>query len=439
MSNQPPEIELPPITFLADGENEDEKQANLDAVLPSPGYPSMALLIADSITKRADLIVLDYSPQMVKLRLQIDGLWHELPQQDRGSGDYMLASLKKISNLNYLERRVRQEGEFAAEFLNAKTKFNLVSQGVPTGERVVIHVNRKRPSTDTLADLGMRQKMIDELKEHLGRDSGLILVSTLPGDGLTTFYRGVLDAFDRFMRDYYSIEEVNRVEDEVINVNPITFDESAGQTSRSAVVELLLKEPDVLVFPEIPDGETFDYYCDLANEHEKLVLARIPAKNSVEAILRVMALKPTLSKFAQALLCVTYQRTIRRLCEKCRQPFSPPPQLLQQMGLPPGRVQSLYNHTQPPPPEQAVDQNGKPIEIQICPKCSGLGFMERTGLFELLNVSESFRKALSKTTDLASLTNLAKSEGYLSLREEGVVLVAKGTTSVQELQRVLQK
>lgn len=424
---------------MADGKTEDAKQANLDAVLPSPGYPDAALLIADSMTKRADLIVLDYSAQAVKIRFQIDGLWHELPPRDRTSGDYMLASLKKLADLNYMERRARQEGEFAAELLTQKIKFDFISQGVATGERVVIHVNRKKPPTDSLTDIGMRQKMIDRLKIHLGKSKGLVLVSTLPGDGHTTFWRAVMDGFDRFMRDYYSIEEASRVEDEVININPVTFDESAGQTPKDVVPDLLLKEPDVLVFPEIPSGEMFDYYCDIALEEEKLVVARIPAKSSIEAILRVMALKPTVSKFAAALQCVTYQRTIRKLCEKCKQPYQPTPQLMQQLGLPLGRVEKLYNHTEPPPPEQAIDEQGRPIEIRICTKCSGLGFCERTGIFEILEVSDRFRQAMTKTSDMQTLLNVAVSEGHLTLREEGIVMVAKGTTSVQELQRVLQK
>lgn len=439
MSSQHPNVELPPIKFSADGRSDDAKQANLDAVLPSPGYPDAALLIADAMTKRADLIVLDYSAQAVKIRLQIDGLWHELPPRDRASGDYMLATLKKLADLNYMERRARQEGEFAAELLTQKIKFDFVSQGVPTGERVVIHVNRKKPPTETLEDLGMRKKMLEEIQGHLAKPKGLILVSTLPGDGHTTFWRGMLAAFDRFLRDYYSIEEKSRVEKEVININPVTFDESIGQTAKDVVPDLLLREPDVIVFPDIPSGEMFDYYCDLAIEEEKLVMTRIPAKSSVEAILRVMALKPNLAKFAEVLQCVTYQRSIRKLCDKCRQPFPPPPQLLQQLGLPPGRVQTLYNHTQPPPPEQCVDAQGNPIEIQICPKCSGLGFYERCGIFEYLNITDRLRQALTKTSDLQTLTNLAAAEGHLTLREEGVVLVAKGETSIQELQRVLQK
>ena len=114
----------------------------------------------------------------------------------------------------------------------------------------------------------MRQKMIEQIKEHQVKTKGLILVSTLPGDGQTTFWRAMLDSFDRFMRDFYSVEEVSRCEKEVININPVTYDESKGQTPKDVVPDLLLREPDVLVFPEIASGEMLDYYCDLANEEE---------------------------------------------------------------------------------------------------------------------------------------------------------------------------
>ncbi len=86
-----------------------------------------------------------------------------------------------------------------------------------------------------------------------------------------------------------------------------------------------------------------------------------------------------------------------------------------------------------------MDEQGNPIQIQICPQCSGLGFMERCGVFEYLNVTDRLRDAITRPSDLQVLLDLAKSEGHLTLREEGVVLVAKGTTSIQELQLVLQK
>jgi type II secretory ATPase GspE/PulE/Tfp pilus assembly ATPase PilB-like protein len=146
-----------------------------------------------------------------------------------------------------------------------------------------------------------------------------------------------------------------------------------------------------------------------------------------------------LKKFASAIRCVVNQRLVRRLCENCKQPFQPAPQLLQKLGIPPGRVEAFYAKYQPPPPEQLVDEKGNPIPPPVCEVCGNLGFVERIGIFELLEINDSIRETLLASPDLESLMAAAKASGFLSLREEGIAVVAKGITSIDELQRVLQK
>ena len=124
--------DLPPITFVADGESEEIRQANLEAVLPSPGYPTTVLLMADAISKRADVILLDYTAANVSVRYEVDGLWHSMPAMDRTNGDYLLATLKQMANLDWQQRRERQVGKFTADYLKQKHKCVLTSQGVPS-------------------------------------------------------------------------------------------------------------------------------------------------------------------------------------------------------------------------------------------------------------------------------------------------------------------
>jgi type II secretory ATPase GspE/PulE/Tfp pilus assembly ATPase PilB-like protein len=130
-------------------------------------------------------------------------------------------------------------------------------------------------------------------------------------------------------------------------------------------------------------------------------------------------------------------RLIRRLCPDCRQPFQPAPQLLQKLGIPAGRVSVLYQPYIPPPPEQRVDANGKPIEIPICRKCGGRGYFGRAAIFELLAMNEEIRQAMLQTPSVDAIVPIARKNGFLTLQEEGILAVATGMTSLQELQRVL--
>ena len=104
--------DLPPIDFKPGGENDEVKKANLQLVLPSPGYPSICLIMADAIVKHVDVILFDFTEAQVNVRYQVDGIWHPMPSFDRESGDYMLATAKQIANLDYRERRQRQVGTF---------------------------------------------------------------------------------------------------------------------------------------------------------------------------------------------------------------------------------------------------------------------------------------------------------------------------------------
>ena len=439
MSNQEQPVELPPINLLADGPSPEIREANQEAILPSPGYPDTCFLLVEAIIKRVDICLLDYTKDQVAIRFQIDGVWHEMPPRDRTSGDYLLATIKKLANLNYQERRARQEGEFGAEYRMKTYRFEFTSQGVRTGERVVIRVDRKKKPLKTLEDLGMRPRMREALHEHFHAQDGLVLMSTLPGDGKSTLWSCTLGNIDRFMRDFYSIENQNAAENEIINIAQITYDADLGETPKDKLPQLLLRQPDAICFPDLVNGEVVDEITALANEQHKLVVGFSPARSAVETLLRVLVHKPDVQAFADSIKAVVHQRIVRKLCDNCKQAYQPAPQLLAKLGLPANRVPQLFDEWRPPPPEQQVDEKGNPIEIPICPKCNGIGYYGRTGIFELLIINDDIRKVLVSNPSLEALSEAAQKSGHISLKDEAVVLVAKGVTSVQEIQRVLKR
>jgi type II secretory ATPase GspE/PulE/Tfp pilus assembly ATPase PilB-like protein len=115
---------------------------------------------------------------------------------------------------------------------------------------------------------------------------------------------------------------------------------------------------------------------------------------------------------------------VRKLCEHCKEPYIPPPQTLVQLGLPTGRVQAFYR-----PPQQPED---------VCPVCGGLGYNGRTAIFEVLVIDDTVRKALACGAKPDALLQVARQSGFRVLQEEGVLLVAKGVTSLQELVRAMK-
>ena len=154
---------------------ERDNQANLITARQSPGYLLVKELIADMVDRRSDRAILDYTQQSVVVRQHIDGVWHNSEARDRESGDVMLAVMKTLANLNATERRKKQEGKFAAKYKDQSFVCPITSQGVPTGERVVVQLlGGYQRSFKHYEDLGMRPKLAEQWAELMARDKGLL-------------------------------------------------------------------------------------------------------------------------------------------------------------------------------------------------------------------------------------------------------------------------
>jgi len=442
MAKQPevqklPHEYFPPITFSASGPDVATQQGTLIQLRQSPFFTFTMALAAEALARRSDMVALEYTRDAVGRRIFVDGFPYDLQPQDRQTGDGMLVCFKKLANLDANERRAKQEGRFGAEFMGAKWNVFITTQGVPTGERVVIKFAPKKFPFSSLEDLGMRDKMREQFKKLINEHQGFVLLSAIPSGGLTTTWKVGLEAIDRFIRDFALVEDKKSTDEEVINLTPYKFDKAAGETPDLALPKIILKQPDAFVVPEVMNTDTVEILCKQVNDEKRMAITRIQGADSIDAIARfIAAYNPPIEAFAKALTMVVNQRLIRKLCD-CKQPFQPPPQLLQQLGIPPGRVQHLFREWQPPPPPPP-DQKGKVEEPQPCPKCGGITYFGRTAIFELLEVNDAFRDALVKKARPEELRQIARQSGWRSIKEEGILLLVKGTVSLTELQRVLK-
>jgi type II secretory ATPase GspE/PulE/Tfp pilus assembly ATPase PilB-like protein len=262
-----------------------------------------------------------------------------------------------------------------------------------------------------------------------------VVVTALPNEGFSTLWRAILGGCDRFLRDHYVLDPAGQGEKEVINFHSVTYDTSAGQTPQSLLPELLLREPHVLAFSDLTDGAQLNEICRLAKSVPLLTLTRLYSRHAIEALPRLLALKPDAKSLAENLTAVVSMRLVRKLCEYCKQPYQPAPQVLAKLGIPPNRVQKFFR----PLPFQPgkLDEEGN--EIPPCDVCQGLGYVGRTGVCELLQLTPALREALQTNPRVDHLTRVAEEGGHISMRDEAVVLVAKGITSLEELQRVFSK
>ncbi len=433
------EVTLPALEIKTLGIAKDEAQGLMIAARQLPGYPVALILLANAISSRADRILMDYSAQGAVVRYRIDGVWETLPAIDRPTGDAALVVFKKMFGLNPAERRAKQEAKFATNFKEIDWVITFTSAGVQSGERVLFNIDTKKATIKTLADLGMRDAMQESLRKLLNGDKGIVLISGPAGQGLPTTWRVSLEAADKYVRDYVSLENKADPDPEIINVFQNFFEPGVGDSPEAQFEKMLLRQPDVLVMPSYINSYIADRVIDQINKLGKHSITRMVANDSVEAIIKLLSTYKTEAKDIMRLLSgVLNQRLVRRLCERCKQPFQPSPQLLQKLGIPAGRVQKLFQPTIPPPPEQRVDAKGNPIEIEICKKCNGRGYFGRMGIFELLIIDDKMRQAIVKyAANPDAIRQFAKQQGHLGFQEEGILACALGLTSLQEIQKMM--
>ncbi len=413
------------VTFqVLGGRDEQANQAMLVASRQSDGFLSAKQAIANGIDHRAEKIMLDFGAEEVKSRYQVDGVWHDSDGYDREEGDQILAVFKRLAAAKPDERRARQQGKFIASYEKKKLMCSLISQGTKTGERAIVSLQSQKKSFETLQDLGMREDMVKEFKGYMLREKGIVLLSGMSAGGVSTTLGVSLSSTDRLLRDFVSLEDVSDKLPEIENVDPVYYDKRKGQTPAMILDPVMRKQPDVLVFPEIPDSESANAAVDAA-QRDFLVFSTVKAKEAVESLLRVLLMKVPAKNFAPRIICVLNQRLIRKLCESCKEAYEPSPALLKKLNLPAGRVEQLYRH-----PEEAE----KP-----CPDCHGIGYRGRTAIFELLEVDDTMREVLIKQPKLDILRKAARKAKHHSLQHEGILTVIKGTTSVDELMRVLRQ
>jgi type II secretory ATPase GspE/PulE/Tfp pilus assembly ATPase PilB-like protein len=432
-----PQDEGANVEFTPTGEKE-QKQIKLIRARQSSGFLALKELIADALFKRADLILLDFTRDRVNGRLQVDGAWHAIPPMTREIGDAVLVSIKNLAGANPAQRKARQVGEFSIKTMDDKADVEMVSQGVPTGERTQLKFKRKTKTVMPLNQLGMFPDMIDRLKTSLNQP-GLAIVSAPPGQGLTTSWRGTLVTADRLTRDCVALIDEAETETVVENIVIHRYDPKAGKKQFDIGKGMLLSQPDLIIVPKVEDPETMDLLTAQVATQDRSILLRAQAKSAAEALLKTFAQCSDRDTFANAVKHVTCQRLVRRLCDACKQEARVAPKMIQQLGGDPRKQKTLYNQYRLPPPEQRVDDKGNPIEIPPCDVCGGIGYIGRIGVFEMLEVDDSIRAAMRKTPKAAVIEQVAQKSGKKSLTSQAYQLVLLGVTSLAEVQRVLKE
>ena len=281
------------------------------------------------------------------------------------------------------------------------------------GEEVILRI-LDRSSLLTLADIGFPEGTRTRYERAFQKPYGAILVVGPTGSGKSTTLYSTLSAVNDSSRKIITVEDP--VELRLPRVTQIHVNPKAGLSFARALRSILRSDPDVVMIGEIRDTETARIAIEAAMTGH-LVFSTLHTNDAPSALTRLveMGLEPFL--VACALEGVLAQRLARRLCSRCKEPYTPDPALLRERGI--DAVDTLY---------RAVG----------CNSCSGTGYRGRIALVELMLVSEEVERLTVERRSADDLRRLAVSEGMQTLREDGICKAREGMTSLEEVLRVLE-
>jgi len=376
------------------------------------------LLISQAIQDRASDIHIEPGEHEVRVRYRIDGVLHEMQRAPKQIQNGVISRLKIMSDIDIAERRKPQDGRLSVVHGGRKIDLRVATLPTVWGEKVVMRILDNSGSSMSLDDLGLLERNFDVYKKSYTKPYGMILVTGPTGSGKSTTLYTTLNTVAKPEINVITVEDP--VEYRMAGINQVQVNPKAGLTFASALRSILRSDPDVVLLGEIRDHETAQIAIE-ASLTGHLVLSTLHTNDAPSAITRLteMEIEPFL--VGSALDSVVAQRLARRLCDRCKQPYTPVATEMAAFGF----------FIDPDLPVPTLHQ---PIG---CSVCSNTGYRGRIAIHEIMAVSEEIERMAVRRASSAEIKSVAIAEGMLTLRQDGWAKAQLGLTSVEEILRVV--
>jgi general secretion pathway protein E len=391
-----------------------EEAVTPDLIAQTPIVRTLDLLIAQAVRDRASDIHLEPQERNLRVRYRIDGILHEVQILPLSVHPPLVSRLKVMAGMNIAERRRPQDGQFSIRVEEKEVDFRVATSDSAHGEMVVLRVLDKSLSLLALTELGFLPEALERYSQMLRTPFGMILVGGPTGSGKTTTLYASVNQLDRGERNIVTIEDP--IEYHFEGVNQIQVNPRADITFAGGLRAIMRLDPDVILVGEIRDDDTARMATQAALTGH-LVLSSIHANDALGVLFRLLDLGVEPFLISSALVGAVSQRMVRRVCPHCRSLSEVPPDERQVYELELGEG-----------PEKLYYGAG-------CNSCANTGYLGRTGVFEVLMLSEELRRMLLRGASAGEMKAQAISEGMAPMRRSAMLKVQQGITTPYEVIR----
>jgi type IV pilus assembly protein PilB len=414
------DAELDDLTMAMDATSDDlDDLSNVKEIVEdAPIVKFVNLLITQAIQDRASDIHIEPTERDLRVRFRIDGVLHEIMRSPKTIQSGVISRLKIMADINIAERRIPQDGRMSVSTNGKKIDLRVATLPTVWGEKVVMRILDNSTAMLKLSDLGFGQANYDIYAQSFTKPYGMILVTGPTGSGKSTTLYATLNIVSKPEVNVITVEDP--VEYRLAGINQVQTNVKAGLTFAAALRSILRSDPDIVLLGEIRDHETAQIAIEAALTGH-LVLSTLHTNDAPSAITRLteMGIEPFL--VGSALDCVLAQRLARKLCAKCKEAYVPTREMMIENRFPLG-------------PDEEPPTLYRPVG---CSACSKTGYKGRLALHEVMAVSEDIERLAVEHASALAIGNVAREQGMITLRNDGLAKVKAGHTSIEEILRVV--
>ncbi len=426
-----------------DEEDEDILHASAE---DAPIIRFVNSLIFNASKAKASDIHIEPADKEVVVRYRVDGVLKEVRRAPKGHLSSIVARVKIMAGLNIAEKRLPQDGRIRRKIAGKEVDMRVATAPVSHGERITIRLLDKSAVMLDLDSIGIAPDHLRVVKETVHRPHGIFLVTGPTGSGKTTTLYSGLSEINTPDLNILTIEDP--VEFQLEGISQVQVNSKIGLSFATGLRSFLRHDPDVIMVGEIRDIETAEIAIQ-ASLTGHLVLSTIHTNDAATGITRLvdMGVQPFL--VASSLVAIQAQRLIRRVCPRCAVATTPDPKELSDMGIIPEAFFAGEQCLQVPvrneegdviplsaPSGYSLPPLGKLWEAVGCDKCSNTGYRGRTGVYEVLLITEEIRRLAIRNASSAEIKRAGQEQGLRTLRDDGAHKVLSGVSTIEEVMRV---
>jgi len=387
----------------------------------------LEMILSGALAMKASDIHIEPEQETTRLRYRLDGVLVDVSEISTRIYRQIVSRIKLMSGMKLNIKLTAQDGRFSIKVSGEEIEIR--SSVIPSayGESVVMRVLDPKSIKLSFENLGVETKLFNVFKQEIIKPNGLILLTGPTGSGKTTTLYAFLQRINSVGTKIITIEDP--IEYHLKGVNQTQVNRTAKYTFLSGLRSALRQDPDVIMVGEIRDEETAEIAINSALTGH-LVFSTLHTNNAAGTIPRLIDLGINPKVISSALTITIAQRLVRKLCPDCRQIIETTPE---EQKLLRAVVESIKNKRPDLAPSE-ISQIYGPVG---CLKCNNTGYKGREGIFEAILMDEAIAKITNTNPDEKEIWKAALAQGILDMRQDGILKVLAGKTSLDELRRVI--